>query len=144
MVGGDNGLALMTTAAEPRPAELPLPGGRRAPPCGCIPCSPARCAGPTAGSLREEGRLAWRRAFGLGVKREDWLAVPVPAFLVEHPGVGLVLIDTGLHASVAVKPRQNMGRLSQFTFKDLEMDPSRRWRRSCVSATSRPATSRPW
>jgi N-acyl homoserine lactone hydrolase len=79
--------------------------------------------GPEAWFLREEGRFAWRRAFGLGVKKEDWLAVPVPAFLVEHPGVGPILIDTGFHASVAANPQANLGRLSKFTFKDVQMKP---------------------
>jgi glyoxylase-like metal-dependent hydrolase (beta-lactamase superfamily II) len=79
--------------------------------------------GPEAWFLREEGRFAWRRAFGIRVKREDWLTVPVPAFLVEHPSVGPVLIDTGFHPSVAANPRANLGRLSQFTFKDVQMKP---------------------
>jgi glyoxylase-like metal-dependent hydrolase (beta-lactamase superfamily II) len=41
--------------------------------------------------------------------RDEWITIPIPAFLVEHPGVGPILIDTGLHASVAVDPKQNMG-----------------------------------
>ena len=96
----------MTTAAEPRPAELPLPGGREGATVRLHPLLIGKMRGPAAWFLREEGRMAWRRAFGLGVKRDDWLAVPVPAFLVEHPGAGPVLIDTGFHASVAVKPRR--------------------------------------
>ena len=44
--------------------------------------------GPEPWFLREEGRFAWRRAFGRGVKKDEWLTVPVPAFLVEHPRVG--------------------------------------------------------
>jgi glyoxylase-like metal-dependent hydrolase (beta-lactamase superfamily II) len=79
--------------------------------------------GPKAWFLREQGRFAWRRAFGLGIKKEDWLTVPVPAFLVEHPSVGPVLIDTGFHPSVAVKPKENLGRLALFTFKGLQMEP---------------------
>lgn len=67
--------------------------------------------------------MAWRHAFGFGVKKEDWIKVPVPAFLVEHPGVGPILIDTGFHPSVAAKPTANLGRLSQFTFKDIQMKP---------------------
>ena len=111
----------MATAAEPRPAELPLPGGREGARVELHPLLTARMIGPEAWFLREEGRLAWRRAFGLGVKKDDWLDVPVPAFLVEHPGVGPILIDTGFHPSVAAKPTANLGRLSQFTFKDIQM-----------------------
>ena len=75
----------MATAAEPRPAELPLPGGRPEARVRLHPLLTGEMIGPEPWFLREEGRLAWRRAFGLGVKREEWLDVPVPAFLVEHP-----------------------------------------------------------
>jgi glyoxylase-like metal-dependent hydrolase (beta-lactamase superfamily II) len=104
----------MATAAEPRPAELPLPGGREG--------ARVRLRPLLTGQMKES-RLAWRRAFGLGAKDEDWLLVPVPAFLVEHPGVGPILIDTGFHPSVSVKPQENLGRLSRLTFRDVEMTP---------------------
>ena len=113
----------MATAAEPRPAELPLPGGRDGARVRLHPLLTGQMIGPEAWFLREEGRFAWRRAFGIGVKKEDWLKVPVPAFLVEHPGVGPVLIDTGFHPSVAAKPQENLGRLSQFTFRNIQMKP---------------------
>ena len=111
----------MATAAEPRPAELPLSGGQEGARVRLHPLLTGQMKGPVAWFLREEGRLAWRRAFGLGVKKDEWLTVPVPAFLVEHPRVGKILIDTGFHASVAVKPQENLGRLALFTFKDLQM-----------------------
>ena len=41
--------------------------------------------------------------------REEWLHVPAPVFLIEHPGAGKILVDTGLHASVTVDPKQSMG-----------------------------------
>jgi glyoxylase-like metal-dependent hydrolase (beta-lactamase superfamily II) len=49
--------------------------------------------------------------------------VPVPAFLVEHPSVGPILIDTGFHPSVAARPQENLGRLTMMTFKQLQMKP---------------------
>ena len=113
----------MATAAEPRPAELPLPGGREGARVKLHPLLTGDTSGPRAWFLREEGRMAWRHAFGFGIKKEDWIKVPVPAFLVEHPGVGPILIDTGFHPSVAVKPQANLGRLSQFTFRDIQMKP---------------------
>jgi glyoxylase-like metal-dependent hydrolase (beta-lactamase superfamily II) len=113
----------MATAAEPKPAKLPLPGGRADARVKLHPLLSGQMIGPKAWFLREAGRFAWRRAFGLGVKREDWMDVPVPAFLVEHPGAGRILIDTGFHPSVAVKPQENLGRLALFTFKDLQMKP---------------------
>jgi N-acyl homoserine lactone hydrolase len=113
----------METAAEPRPAELPLAGGRAGASVALHPLLTGRVRVPPSWFLRSEGRLAGRRAFGIGVPKKDLLEVPVPAFLVEHPGAGLILIDTGFHPSVAVNPRQNLGRVALFEFKDVQMDP---------------------
>jgi glyoxylase-like metal-dependent hydrolase (beta-lactamase superfamily II) len=54
--------------------------------------------------------------------REGWLRIPVPAFLVQHPSVGNILVDTGLHASVAVDPRQNLGPVIGRLYR-FEMEP---------------------
>jgi N-acyl homoserine lactone hydrolase len=128
----------MATAAEPRPAELPLPGGRDGARVKLHPLLTGSTTGPRAWFLREEGRMAWRRAFGIGVGKSDWMRVPVPAFLVEHPGAGSILIDTGFHPSVAAQPTANLGRLAQFTFRDIEMTPDQ-----AVSAQLRERGSAP-
>jgi N-acyl homoserine lactone hydrolase len=112
----------VTTAAEPRPAELPLPGGKEKATVKLHPLLAGRASAPAAALLRESGRLAWRRALGLGVGKDGWMPIPIPAFLVEHPGAGLVLIDSGLHPSVAVKPRENFGRVTLLAFRNLQMD----------------------
>ena len=112
----------MTTAAEPRPAELPLPGGKERATVRLHPLLAGRALAPAAALLRESGRLAWRRALGLGVGKDAWMPIPIQAFLVEHPGAGLVLIDSGLHPSVAVKPSENFGRVTLLAFRDLQMD----------------------
>jgi N-acyl homoserine lactone hydrolase len=112
----------MSAAAEPRPAELPLPGGREGATVRVRPLLTGRMRGPEANFLREEGRLARLHANGLGVPRSGYREVPVPAFLVEHPGAGLILVDTGFHPSVAVDPKENLGRAFTMLFKDIEMD----------------------
>jgi N-acyl homoserine lactone hydrolase len=114
----------MTAAAEPRPAELPLPGGVEGATVKLHPLLAGRALSPSAALLRESGRLAWRRALGLGVGKDGFTPIPIQAFLVEHPGAGLVLIDSGLHASVAVKPRENFGRVTIMAFRDLQMEAS--------------------
>lgn len=114
----------MTTAAEPRPAELPLPGGKESATVKLHPLLSGRALAPTAAFLRESGRLAWRRALGLGVGKDGFMPFPIQAYLVEHPEVGLVLIDTGLHSSVAVKPRESFGRVTILAFRDLQMEAS--------------------
>jgi N-acyl homoserine lactone hydrolase len=112
----------MATAAEPRPAVLPLPGGRDGATVRLRPLLCARMIAPPGFVHRTEGRLAPLRAIGVGVAEDQWPEFPVQAFLVEHPSAGMVLIDTGFHASVAVDARQGMGRLGGLVFKDLQMD----------------------
>jgi glyoxylase-like metal-dependent hydrolase (beta-lactamase superfamily II) len=113
----------VAAAAEPRPAELPLPGGRKDATVRVHPLLSGRTLGPKAWFLREDGRLAWRKALGIGIPKDRWLTVPIISFLVEHPGAGPVLIDTGFHGSVAASPRANLGRVASFTFKGIEMKP---------------------
>jgi N-acyl homoserine lactone hydrolase len=113
----------MATAAEPRPAELPLPGGREGSTVRLHPLLAGRAVAPPAWLLRQEGRLAGLRALGVGVAKDALVPIPIVAFLLEHPGAGPVLIDTGLHPSVAVKPVESFGRVSARAFRGLTMDP---------------------
>jgi glyoxylase-like metal-dependent hydrolase (beta-lactamase superfamily II) len=56
------------------------------------------------------GPIARLRAAGFGSSPDSWEVRPVPTFLAHHPRVGPILVDTGLHASVARNPRDNLGR----------------------------------
>ena len=113
----------MATAAEPRPAQLPLKGGREGANVKLTPILTATVSGPMPWFLRAEGRLAWRKAFGFGVPKDQWVKAPIQCFLVEHPNAGVILIDTGFHASVAVKPRSNLGLVGGFFYRDIDMRP---------------------
>jgi glyoxylase-like metal-dependent hydrolase (beta-lactamase superfamily II) len=108
--------------AEAQPAQLPLEGGRGGASVRLHPLMTGELPGAPAWFEREEGRLAGLHAFGLMVDRSEFMRIPVPAFLVEHPGAGVILIDTGLHPSVAVDPRQNFGRLLGFNYRGLKMN----------------------
>jgi N-acyl homoserine lactone hydrolase len=108
--------------AQAQPASLPLPGGREGATVRLHPLMTGEMPGPPAWFEREEGRLAALRAYGLMVDRSEFMRLPVPAFLVEHPGAGPMLIDTGLHPSVAVDPKQNFGRLLAFNYRGIKMN----------------------
>ncbi|HEX8742167.1 MAG TPA: N-acyl homoserine lactonase family protein [Thermoleophilaceae bacterium] len=98
-------------AAEPRPAELPLPGGK---PDAAVTLHPLLCGTgrwPEPYRHRESGRLATLKAIGIGDDKAQRTVYPIVAFLVEHPAAGPILIDTGLHPSVAVDKKQNVGRI---------------------------------
>src|SRR3954470_10626473 len=113
----------MATAAEPQPAVLPLPGARTGGTVKLHPLLSGVAKGPPAWIHREEGRLAKPHALGIGVSKGDYLEIPIVAFLVQHPGAGAVLIDTGLHPSCAVDPKQNLGRVGTIAFPGLKMEP---------------------
>jgi N-acyl homoserine lactone hydrolase len=114
----------MSTAAEPRPAELPLPGGREGATVRLHPLLSATSYAPPGYVHHVKGRLSTARALGLGVSRSDYVPIPIVAFLVEHPSAGAILIDTGFHPSVAVDPKQNLGRLGARVFSGLDMEQS--------------------
>ena len=40
------------------------------------------------------------------------LTVPIPAFLIRHPSAGAILVDTGLHPSIATDGHENFGELA--------------------------------
>lgn len=112
----------MATAAEPRKASLPLPGGQPGAAVKLHPLTVARMKTTPASIHREEGRLAAAKALGVRVPREEWIDVPVVAFLIEHPRAGPTLVDTGFHPSVALDPKGAMGRFGGVLFKDIRME----------------------
>ena len=92
----------------------------------------------------QKGRLAALKAAGLRVPRDQWVELPVPAFLVEHPGAGPLLVDTGFHPSVAVDPVQAFGRLGGLVFKDVRMEPGQSLPDHLRGAGIQPADVRKW
>jgi N-acyl homoserine lactone hydrolase len=108
-------------STEPRRADLPLPGGRTDATVRLHPLLAGEMLAPPGLFEKPEGRMPKLRGLGIGRSREDWIWIPVPAFLVEHPSAGPILIDTGLHPSVAIDPRQSFGgiggRLNEFRMK---------------------------
>lgn len=99
----------MGVSVEPKPAELPLPGGREGATVRLHPLLAGEMSSPPGMMERPAGRFAVART--LTTRRKDRIWVPVPAFLVEHPDAGPILVDTGLHPSIAIDPRQSFGRL---------------------------------
>jgi glyoxylase-like metal-dependent hydrolase (beta-lactamase superfamily II) len=58
---------------------------------------------------RASGPLATPRAIGFGFPRKRFVWIPVPAFLIEHPTEGPVVIDTGMPAITAQDARAGLG-----------------------------------
>jgi glyoxylase-like metal-dependent hydrolase (beta-lactamase superfamily II) len=96
----------VAAAAEPQRASLPLPGGRAGATVRVHPVTTGTSLYPEDAFFSRGGRLAALHALGF---RSPRIQIPVPAFILEHPGAGTILIDTGFHGSVAVDPKPNMG-----------------------------------
>jgi glyoxylase-like metal-dependent hydrolase (beta-lactamase superfamily II) len=97
--------------AETKPLTEPLSGGREGASVVVEPLRVGEMQFPRAGLERTGGRLEMLRAAGIATPRSRWEWVPCPAFLIRHPTAGPLLVDTGLHPSVAAKPQANLGRL---------------------------------
>lgn len=61
---------------------------------------------PSGAFYTSGGRLAPLRALGIG---SESIEIPFPMYAIEHPSAGLILVDTGFHASVAVDPAASLG-----------------------------------
>jgi glyoxylase-like metal-dependent hydrolase (beta-lactamase superfamily II) len=98
----------VSVSVEPKRADLPLPGGRAGATVRLHLLLAGEMSSPPGMIDRPDQRFAVPRTL---LSRGDRIWLPVPAFLVEHPGAGAILVDTGLHPSIAIDPKQNFGRL---------------------------------
>jgi glyoxylase-like metal-dependent hydrolase (beta-lactamase superfamily II) len=99
-------------SAQPRPAELPLAGGREGATVRVHPVLTGEMLSPPGLLERPGGPLTTLRGLDFGRAGDSWVWLPIPAFLIEHPGAGAIVVDTGLHPSVALDPVQSFGRLA--------------------------------
>jgi N-acyl homoserine lactone hydrolase len=108
----------MPVATVPKRAALPLPGGQPGATVRVHPILTGELHAPPAHTDRPTGRLARPKiAAQLLRGRGGWDWLPVPAFLVEHPSAGPILIDTGLHPSCATDVTGNMGRAGKLLYE---------------------------
>src|SRR3954453_3569860 len=70
----------------------------------------------------DKGTLHFVRTM-LGTRRSKWLTMAIPAFLIEHPEQGPVLIDTAFDPIVATDRKQSFGRVGALIFDPLQVDP---------------------
>lgn len=107
----------MAVVTDPKPLTHPLPGGSAGATVRLRPLLAGEMPSPASYLHRRPGRLGrLRDVAGALASRSRWDALPVPAFLVEHPTAGALLIDTGFHPSVVDGVRANMGRTAPLLF----------------------------
>jgi N-acyl homoserine lactone hydrolase len=104
---------LVSVKAEPIPLDEPLTGGSEGASVVVEPISTGEALWPASFFAKDgRGPLARLRALGIGSKPETWEVRPVPIYLTRHPSAGNILVDAGLHPSIARDPRDNLGRFS--------------------------------
>lgn len=114
-------------------ANLPLPGGHPGATVILHPLLSAELRGPAGWFHRRAGPLAGLHAFGVGVSSDEQIRIPIVSFLIEHPSVGAVLIDTGFHPSVLTRLRENLGVFGAFMARGMHMDPAMSTAAQCLA-----------
>jgi N-acyl homoserine lactone hydrolase len=109
-------------SAETKRARLPLPGGVDGAGVRVHPMRTAQMRVMPRFLKRPSGPLATLRGLGLLTPRRRYAPVPVPAFLVEHPGAGVVLVDTGVPAACAEEGARPLGFVAALAHS-IEMEP---------------------
>jgi len=102
----------MKVHAEPKPLHEPLAGGTQGATVTVEPLIAGEVNWPRAMMEAPGGRfekLKLLRALATG---KPPYTVPCPAFLIRHPSAGAILVDTGLHPSIASDPAENFGKLA--------------------------------
>jgi N-acyl homoserine lactone hydrolase len=102
----------MSVRVEPHPLHEPLAGGTPGAAVAVEPLIAGHVEWPRAMMVDPGGRMLTAKLLRALLTGKDAVAVPVPAFLIRHPSAGAILVDTGLHPSVATDPSENFGSLA--------------------------------
>lgn len=102
----------MGITVEPTPLHEPLAGGTRGATVTVEPLIGGHVDFAREMMVSPGGRLITARLLKALLIGSQPNVVPVPAFLVRHPSAGAILVDTGLHPSIATDPRENFGSLA--------------------------------
>jgi N-acyl homoserine lactone hydrolase len=102
----------MGISVEPHPLHEPLAGGTRGATVTVEPLVAGHVDFPREMMVSPGGHfITAKLAKALFLEAKENV-VPVPAFLVRHPSAGAILVDTGLHPSIATDPKANFGALA--------------------------------
>src|SRR6476660_4529724 len=100
----------MKIHAQPKPLHEPLSGGTQGATVTVEPLIGGHVHWPLELMERPGGRFEGLKLLRKLLAGTD-SAVPCPAFLIRHPSAGAILVDTGLHPSIATDPKENFGSL---------------------------------
>jgi N-acyl homoserine lactone hydrolase len=102
----------MAVHVQPQPLDAPLPGGTSGARVAVEPLIAGHVDFPRAAMVDQGGSFKTLRLARAISSSKQAETVPVPAFLIRHPSVGPILVDTGLHPSIASGGKENFGGLA--------------------------------
>jgi glyoxylase-like metal-dependent hydrolase (beta-lactamase superfamily II) len=102
----------MAVHVEPQPLSAPLSGGQAGATVAVEPLIAGHVDFPRAAMVDQGGSFKTLRLARAISSSKQAETVPVPAFLIRHPSVGPILVDTGLHPSIASGGSENFGGLA--------------------------------
>jgi N-acyl homoserine lactone hydrolase len=101
----------MKVQVEPKPLHEPLAGGTPGATVVVEPMVAGSVSWSRAMMESPGGRFLTLKLLRALLTGKPEMTVPVPAFLIRHPSAGAILVDTGLHPSIATDGHENFGRL---------------------------------
>lgn len=101
----------MSVQIEPQPLNEPLAGGTPGASVAVEPMVAGHAEWSRALMVSSGGRFRRPRLVYSMLAGKEALQIPCPAFLIRHPSAGAILVDTGLHPSIATDPSENFGGL---------------------------------
>jgi N-acyl homoserine lactone hydrolase len=101
----------MKVHVEPKPLHEPLAGGTPGATVTVEPIVAGHVTWPRTMMERPGGRLEALKLLRALLSGNPAATVPCPVFLIRHPGAGAILVDTGLHPSIATDGKENFGGL---------------------------------
>ncbi len=107
----------MKVQVEAKPLHEPLAGGTPGATVAVEPLIAGHVDFPLAMMVNPGGRFVTLRLLKALLGSAPPNVVPVPAFLIRHPSAGAILVDTGLHPSIATDGKENFGWLGNRTGK---------------------------
>lgn len=102
----------MAVHVQPHPLAGPLPDGSSGARVAVEPLVAGHCDFPRSAMVDPGGSFKTLRLARAMSSAKAAETVPVPAFLIHHPTAGPVLVDTGLHPSIASGGGENFGGLA--------------------------------
>jgi glyoxylase-like metal-dependent hydrolase (beta-lactamase superfamily II) len=102
----------MAVHVEPQPLSSSLSGGSTGARVAVEPLIAGHVDFPRAAMVDQGGSFKTLRLARAITSSKAAESVPVPAFLIHHPSAGPILVDTGLHPSIASGGSENFGGLA--------------------------------